>query len=140
MDVESFRTRVAVLWVAVAVAMSYSVLMFLVAPGALEDALAGEMEGEPLNDGLGLQLSMVVCIPLAMAAVTLLVGGRASRYVNLVAGLLVGLLAAFGMVSELLDGDFNGHVLLVAFGCALAFLVAGLSLVGLRQPGSQARP
>jgi len=140
MSAQLFRTRVAVLWVAVAVAISYSVLMYLVAPGALEEALAGEMEGEPLDDFLGLQLAVVAGIPLVMAAVTLLVGARVNRYLNLIAGLLFGLLAGFGMVSELLAGELNAHVLLVALGCSLAFLVAILSLVGLRQPASQARP
>ena len=140
MNAQLFRTRVAVLWVAVAVAVSYSVLMFLVAPGALEEALAGEMEGEPLDDVLVFQMSILAGIPLVMAAVTLLAGDRVSRYANLVAGLLFGLLAAYGMVGELLAGGLNGHVLLVALGCSLAFLIAALSLVGLRQPTSQARP
>jgi len=140
MNSQSYRTRVAVFWVAVAVATSYSVLMYLVAPGALEDALAGTMEGEPLDASLIFQMSIVVCVPLVMAAVTLLIGDRLNRYVNLIAGLLFGLLAAFGMASELLAGEFNGHVLLVALGCCLAFLIAALSLVGLRQPTSQARP
>lgn len=140
MNSQLFRTRLAVLWVAVAVAISYSVLMYLIAPGALEEALAGEMEGVALDDGLGFQLSILVCIPLAMAAMTLLASDRVNRYANLIAGLLFGLLAAFGMVSELLAGQFNGHVLLVALGCFLAFLVAVLSLVDLRHPTSQARP
>ena len=140
MNAQVFRTRVAVLWVAVAVAVSYSVLMFLVAPGALEEALAGEMEGEPLDDALVFQMSMLAGIPLVMAAVSLLVGDRVNRYANLIAGLLFGLLAGFGMVSELLAGELNGHVLLVALGCSLALMIAVLSLVGLRQPASQAHP
>jgi hypothetical protein len=140
MNAQVFRTRVAVLWVAVAVAVSYSVLMFLVAPGALEEALAGEMEGEPLDDALVFQMSMLAGIPLVMAAVSLLVGDRVNRYANLIAGLLFGLLAGFGMVSELLGGELNGHVLLVALGCSLALMIAVLSLVGLRQPASQAHP
>ncbi len=140
MSAQVFRTRVAVLWVAVAVAISYSVLVFLLAPGALEDALGGEMEGEPLDAGMGLQLAMVAGIPLVMAAVTLLVRDRVNRYLNLIAGLLFGLLAGFGMVSELLAGELNGHVLLVALGCSLAFLVAALSLVDLRQRTSEVRP
>jgi hypothetical protein len=41
-----FRTRVAVLWVAVAIAVSGSVLLYLLVPGALEDLVAGEIEGE----------------------------------------------------------------------------------------------
>ena len=83
---------------------------------------------------------MVAGIPLVMAAVTLLVRDRVNRYLNLIAGLLFGLLAGFGMVSELLAGELNGHVLLVALGCSLAFLVAALSLVDLRQRTSEVRP
>jgi hypothetical protein len=37
-----------------------------------------------------------------------------------------------------LAGDFNGHILMVALAGALAFLIAGLSLPGLRRPTSQA--
>jgi hypothetical protein len=139
MNPQLFRTRAAILWVAVAVAVSYSVVMYLVGPGALEEALAGEMDGVILDDGLGFQLSVLVCIPLVMAAVTLVAGDRVNRYVNLIVGLLFGFLAAFGMIGELMAGEFNGHVLLVALGCFLAFLVAVLSLVGLRHPTSQAR-
>jgi tetrahydromethanopterin S-methyltransferase subunit F len=140
MNAQLFRTRVAVLWVAVAVALSYSVLIYLLGPGALEEALAGEMEGDPLDDSLGFLLSVLVGIPLVMAAATLLVGDRVNRYVNLIAGLLFGLLVAYAMVGELLAGEFNGHLLLVALGCSLAFLIAVLGLVGLRQPPSEARP
>jgi hypothetical protein len=140
MNIQVFRTRVAVLWVAVAVAISYSVLMYLVAPGALEEALAGEMEGEPLDDVLVAQMSILVGVPLVMAAVTLLVGDRVNRYANLLAGLLFGLLAGFGMVSELRAGELNGHVLLVALGCFLAFLIAVLSLASLRQRTVAAHP
>ena len=100
MNAQPFRTRVAVLRVAVAVAISYSVLMQLLAPGSLEDVLAGKMEGEPLDDGLGLEMATVVCISLVMAAVTLLIGHRVIRYLNLFAGLVCGLLAAFGMASN----------------------------------------
>ena len=81
---------------AIAVAISSSMLMYLIAPGALEEALAGEMEGMALDDGLGIQLSALVGIPLVLAVVTLLVSDRVSRSANLVAGLLFGFLAAYG--------------------------------------------
>lgn len=136
MDRHLFRTRVAVLWVAAAVAVAYSVVMYLVRPGALEEALAGRMEGVAIDDALGLQMGIVVCIPLAMAAVTLLAGDRVSRWANLAAGVLFGLLAGFGMVSEFGTGGLDGHVLLVASSCVLAFLVAVLSLVSLRHPAA----
>jgi len=44
------------------------------------------------------------------------------------------------MVSELSADGLNGHVLMVATACFLAFLVAVLSLVGLRHPTSARWP
>jgi hypothetical protein len=131
-----FRTRVAVLWVAVAVAMSGSLLLALYVPGALEELLAGEMEGETLDDTWGLLFAVLVVIPLVMAGVTLLVSDRLNRYLNLVAGLAFGLLGALP-VMEILDGTFDGHVVMALTAAALGLLVGGLSVVELRQAPSQ---
>jgi peptidoglycan/LPS O-acetylase OafA/YrhL len=133
-----FRTRVAVLWVAVAIGMSTSLLLYLFVPGALEQMVAGEMEGEALDDAMGFFFMTLGAIPLVMAGVALLVSDRVNRYVNLIAGLAFGLFGVFAVVSHLMAGDFNGHVLMVGLAGALAFLIAGLSLAGLRQPTSSA--
>jgi hypothetical protein len=131
-----FRTRVAVLWVAVAVAMSGSLLLFLYAPGAVEEMLAGTMEGETLSDAWTFLFAAVGAIPLVMAVVTLLVSDRANRYVNLVAGLAYGLLSTGGAVLEVLGGHFDGHVVMSLTAGVLALLIGGISTVGLRQPAS----
>jgi hypothetical protein len=130
-----FRTRVAVLWVAVAVAMSGSLLLALYAPGALEELLAGEMEGETLDNTWGILFAALVVIPLVMVGVTLLLRDRMNRYLNLVAGLALGLLGALP-VREILGGTFDGHVVMALTAAALGLLIGGLSVVGLRQPAS----
>jgi hypothetical protein len=135
MDALLFRTRVAVLWVAVAVAMSGSLLLGLLGPGALEELLAGTMEGEPLDDAGRFFLTALVVIPLVMAGVTLLVSDRVNRYLNLVAGLALGLLGALP-VMEILGGTFDGHVVMALTAAALGLLIAGLSVVELRKPAS----
>ena len=131
-----FKTRVAVLWVGVAVAMSGSLLLFLFAPGAVEEMLAGTMEGETLSDAWTFVLALIVIIPLVLAAVTLLVGDRVNHYLNLVAGPAVGLLGALP-VMEILEGTFDGHVVMALAAAALGLLIGGLSVVGLRQAPSQ---
>jgi hypothetical protein len=122
----------------VAVAVSGTLLLYLFAPGALEELLAGEMEGETLDDAMGFFLATVGIIPVVMAALTLLVTDRVNRHMNLIAGLVFGLFGVYAVVGHLSAGDFNVHVLMVAMAGALAFLIAGLGLVGLRQPSSQA--
>jgi hypothetical protein len=132
-----FRMRVAVLWVAVAVAASYSVVMYMVGPGALEEMLGGSMEGDPL-DSFGIQgfTAGVVLVPLAMVAVALLVADRLNYYLNLAVGGLFGVLGAFAVTLETLDGGVNGHIVLVAASAILAFLIAGLGVAGLRHPAA----
>ena len=115
-----FRTRVAVLWVAVAVAMSGSLLLFLYVPGALEEMLAGKMEGETLDDTWGILCAALVVVPLVMAGLTLLVSDRVNPYLNVVAGLAFGLLGALP-VTEILEGTFDGHVVMALTAAGLGF-------------------
>ncbi len=133
-----FRTRVSVLWVAVAVALAGSMWLFLFMPGALEELLAGEIEGETLDEAMGVFMATMVIIPIAMAAVTLLVGDRVNRSVNLVVGLALGGFGVYVVVREASADGFNVHILMLAVASALALLIAGLGLVGLRQPDSPA--
>lgn len=138
MYASQFRTRVSVLWVAVAVAMVGSLLLMVFLPGTLEQLLAGEIEGEPLTDGLAFMFAAMGTFPLVMAAVTLLVGGRVNRWVNLIAGLVFGgFVGVFGMISHLMAGPFNAHILMGGVAGALAFLIAGFSVAGLRRPAAE---
>jgi hypothetical protein len=136
MDGLVFRTRVAVLWVALTVAFVGSLLLFLFEAGALEELLAGEMEGEPLDDTMRWMFAALLFIPLLMAGVTLLLSDRANRWVNVVAGLALGLFGVVATAGHLMDGDLNGHIVLLALATAFAFLIVGLGVVGLRQPSS----
>lgn len=81
-------------------------------PGALEEMLAGKMEGETLDDTWGILFAALVVIPLVVAVgLTLLVSDRMNRYLNLVAGPGFGLLSALP-VTEILEGTFDGHVVM----------------------------
>jgi len=130
-----FRTRVAVLWLAVAGAAAYSVVMYMVGPGALEEMLGGNVEGDPL-DSFGVQAftAAIVIVPMVMVAVTLLVADRFNHYLNLVLGGLFGLLGASVATLEALDGGVNGHIVMVAVAGILSFLIAGLGVAALRHP------
>jgi hypothetical protein len=137
MDALLFRTRVTTLWLAVAIAATASFLLYVFMPGALEELLAGEMEGETLTDANLFLLAAFVVIPLVMAGVALLVSDRVNRYANLIAGAAYGLFAVFAVVSHVLESGFNVHVLMAALGGAGALLIAGLSLDAPQHPTSE---
>lgn len=132
MDALLFRTRAAVLWVAVAGTTTASLLLYVFEPGAAEGLVAGEMEGETLTTGLGFFFAAIGIIPLVMLLLTLFIADRANHWVNLIAGLAFGAFGVFAVVSHLAEGDFTAHVLLMGIAGAVAFLIAGLGLVGLR--------
>jgi hypothetical protein len=116
MNAARISTRVAVGWVAVAIAASSSLMLYLVVPGALEDMVAGEMEGEPMTAATGFMFAALVGIPLVMAVLTLLTADRLIRFANVTVALLLGLLAAYAAGSHLAAGDFDGHVVMAALG------------------------
>ena len=133
-----FRTRAALLWVSVSIASAGSMLVYVFLPGALEELLAGEFEGEALTDAIAFFVAALVIVPLVMAGVTLLVGEWVNRRVNLISGLVLGLLGVFAVVGHVVDDGFNAHILSMAVASALALLIATLSWRELRRPTSQA--
>ncbi len=137
MDAQVFRTREALLWVAATVSLVGSMLLYLLVPGVLGEALAGRMEGQVLDDGLGFQMAAMLGVPVLMVVATLFVGDRLNRYLNVVGGLLFGALGAYGVGSHLADGEVNGHVLLAALTTLLAFLIAALGVAALRSPAAE---
>ena len=134
MDALLFRTRATALWLAVAIAATASFLLYMYMPGALKELLAGEMEGETLTDTNLFLLAAFMVIPLVMAVVALLVSDGVNRGANLIVGAAYGLFGVFAVVSHVLEGGFNVHVLMAALGGAGALLIAGLSLARLRTP------
>ena len=133
MDALLFRTRAAVLWLAVAMATTASLLLHLFIPGALEEMVAGEIEGEALTEGLTYFFAVVGSIPVVMAIAALFVRERVNRQVNLIAGLLFGVFGIFAVVTHVVGGEFNVHVLMMAVAGVGAFLIAGLSWAGMRR-------
>jgi hypothetical protein len=132
------RMRIAVLWVAAAVTYSFGMLMYLlVLPDALEEALAGEMEGMALDGFAGYWMATAVFLLMVMAILTLLVDNRATRWANVGVGLFYGAFTAFEMVGQLADGGFSAAVLLYLMLAGIVFLIAGLSFAELRTPTPQ---
>lgn len=129
------RIRIAILWGLWAAAYAFSmVLWLLVEPVALEEALAGEMEGFASDGGVGYFLAISAVIPLALAVMTLQFDNRGTRYTNLIAGLLLGAFTFVDLGWAFADGAaFNASVLVSVASSLIAFLIAGLSATALRR-------
>ena len=110
-------------------------------PGVIEEMLEGEVEGMKLGDGTAYMLSTYFVVPLVMAVLTLLVSDRVSRYGNLVAGSLIGIVLLLGIAADIAAVGFDAHLLVSTLGALIALVIGATSLAEVRKahpPGQDA--
>jgi len=105
---EDVKLKLSVLWVFEAVRFSAIVLLSLMTKGAIEQIIAGEIEGTKITDGLLLFLSIFWLVPLTMAFLSLILRDSANRWANIIAGIAW---AAFGIL-DVADTLMKGHLAL----------------------------
>ena len=83
----ALKTRLAVLWLFVAVTMSANTLLYLLVPGVLDEIRAGTVVG--MQAGSALLLTMAIMyywIPLVMAVMSLTLKDRVNRWASTILG------------------------------------------------------
>jgi hypothetical protein len=83
----ALKTRLAVLWLFVAVTMSANTLLYLIVPGVIDEIRAGTVVG--MQAGQGLLLTMAIMyywVPLVMAVVSLTLKDKVNRWASIVLG------------------------------------------------------
>jgi len=85
---EDWKIKIAVLWIFLAVGFSALAIMSLMTPGAIEQIIAGEMEGMPITEGLLFFLAIFWLIPLTMAFLSLVLRDSANRWANIIVGIV----------------------------------------------------
>ena len=88
MELLRWKTRIAVLWVFMAVGMSTHSIMGFLEPGMIEQAMSGELEGMALTPGMLVFMALFWLVPLWLAFVTMTVKGSSNRWVNFVLGIV----------------------------------------------------
>ncbi len=128
------RIRIAILWALWAAAATFSMLLgLLVQPGALEEVLAGEIEGFATDGWVGYYMAVFAIIPLALSVMTLSFDHRATRYTNLVVAAVIAAWGLVEMVGHIADSGFNAALLVSIAGMLVALLIAALSVKSLRR-------
>lgn len=83
MEILKLETRIAVLWIWMTVAISAHSLLYLFAPGAIEEILSGEMY---FGEGMLLFDALFWLIPLVMAFLSVTLRDAAVRWLNVILG------------------------------------------------------
>ncbi len=122
MPEQNRKLRIVVLWIALAVGTVASLLLYLVEPGNLRDALQGRIEGEAINAGQLILFASFILLPLVMAYLTLVLPRAANKWSNLVIGAGYTEIVAIELFSSL-GGYFGGQAFMMVFSIAAGALI-----------------
>jgi drug/metabolite transporter (DMT)-like permease len=120
LEILRWKTRIAVLWVFMAVAMSAHSLLNALVPGGLEKAIA---EVEAMGPGMLVFLAIFWLVPLWLAFVTMTVKDSCNRWTNFVLGIIFTILNIFHLVEHLAQPSVE-QILIVGSTVVVTALIA----------------
>ena len=99
------KVRIAVLWIFLAVAMSASMILYLMEPGAIEEVMSGIMEGLRITPGVIIFFSLFWLIPMAMAFLSVTLQDSINRKINIVLGIIFTIFYIIHLLMHLFRGE-----------------------------------
>ena len=132
MEELTLKVKIAVLWIFLAVGMSASMLLSLMAPGTIEEIIAGKMEGMESSEGVLFMFSLFWLVPLAMAFFSVTLKRASNRVLNIALGLFFAVFHIVHMSGHISRGELGFTHLII---CVIAVIVGILIfLYALRWP------
>ncbi len=118
-----WKLRIAFLWLFLAVGMSAMMILTIMEPGVISQALGGKLpNGENITATVTVMFALFWLVPLTMAVLTLVLNDSISRPANGILGLLGGVI----WFTDYFEGQaFGGGSIVTA-----ALVVAGLLITG----------
>jgi len=121
----ALKTRLAVLWLFVAVAMSANTLLYFLVPGVLDEIRAGTVVG--MQAGSALLLTMAIMyywIPLVMAVLSLTLKDRVNRWASIVLGVFYAGFIVFELFMNVTTVAYPYVILMDTSATVVAALIA----------------
>lgn len=119
------KVRIAVLWIFLAVAMSASMILYFMEPGAIEEVMTGIMEGLNINSGTIIFFSLFWLIPMAMAFLSVTLQDMINRKINIILGIIFTIFYIVHLFMHLMRGELPLDHLIM---CLLMILLPALIL------------
>ena len=119
------KVRIAVLWIFLAVAMSASMILYFMEPGAIEEVMTGIMEGLKINSGTIIFFSLFWLIPMAMAFLSVTLQDMINRKINIILGIIFTVFYIVHLFMHLMRGELPLDHLIM---CLLMILLPALIL------------
>jgi len=121
----ALKTRLAVLWLFVAVTMSANTLLYLLVPGVLDEIRAGTVVG--MQAGSALLLTMAVMyywVPLVMAVLSLTLKDRVNRWASIILGVFYAIFILFELFMNVTTVAYPYVILMDTSAIIVAVLIA----------------
>jgi hypothetical protein len=100
-SVLTWKLRITVLWIFLAVCQSAMMALFMLGPGVLRGLMAGQLWGANTHSaGVQINIALFWLIPAAMAYLTLVLNDAASRWTNAVVAAISVLPALSTLISQ----------------------------------------
>jgi len=125
----ALKTRISVLWLFMAVAMSAHGVLAFMEPGAMEQI--GEMQ---ISAGMFLFMSLFWWVPLVMAVLSVTLKDLANRWANMILGIVFTVLSIFHLTEHLAQSSVH-QILIIGSTVVVAALIF---LYALRWPKQEA--
>lgn len=119
-----WKTRISVLWIFLAVALSASMFLSFMEPGVIEGLISGKHHGTQIGEGLIFLFAILWFIPLIMAFLTLTLKDSANRWTNFVLGIFFSIFYIVDFVNNLTEEELPSIARMIMF--VLMILVAAL--------------
>jgi len=115
----TWKIRIAVLWIFMAVAISaHSVLSFM-EPGVVQKILSGELAGP----GMMFFMSLFWWVPLVMAFLSVTLKDVANRWANIILGVVFTALNVFHLTEHVLAGPSVHQILIIGSTVVVTALI-----------------
>jgi len=114
METLLLKIKITVLWIFMAVAMSASMVLGFMRPGAIDEIMSGTMEGLQINTGLLLFFSLFWLIPLAMAFLSITLKDVANRKANIILGIIFTVFYIVHLFMHLIKGPLTILIVLMS--------------------------
>ena len=119
MESLTWKIRISVLWIFMAVAMSAHSVLYLMGPGAIE-----EIEGMHLSAGMFFFMAIFWWVPLVMAVLSLTLKDPANRWSNFVLGIVFTVLNIVHLITEHLAQPSAHQLLIIGSTVVVTGLIA----------------
>ena len=118
------RTKLAVLWLFVAVTNSAIMTVAFLAPGVIDDIRAGQVLGAQIGPELLLVIAITYFwIPLVMSVLSIVLKDSINRWANIISGILYAVFVINEMISNITTVAYLYGVLMHISEVAIAALI-----------------